>query len=61
MMRCMICLRGRLSPLRANELSRQKEHDLETAAALAPLLTFIGGARYHLLGEASHGPSEFYT
>ncbi|WP_146902230.1 erythromycin esterase family protein [Adhaeribacter aerolatus] len=34
---------------------------LETEADLDPLLNQIGNARYVLLGEASHGTSEFYT
>ena len=32
-----------------------------TGADLDPLLERIGDARYVLLGEASHGTSEFYT
>lgn len=39
------------------ELARPLEDD----ASLAPLIKRIGGARYVLLGEASHGTSEFYT
>src|SRR5437763_5902612 len=31
------------------------------ATALDPLLERVGDARYVLLGEASHGTSEFYT
>lgn len=34
---------------------------LETAEDLEPLLERVGGVRYVLLGEASHGTSEFYT
>ncbi|MCC2547742.1 erythromycin esterase family protein [Hymenobacter sp. BT175] len=34
---------------------------LETAQDLDPLLSRLGTARYALLGEASHGTSEFYT
>lgn len=36
-------------------------YPLEEAADLDPLLERIGDARYVLLGEASHGTSEFYT
>ena len=34
---------------------------LTSAADLDPLVAAIGDARYVLLGEASHGTSEFYT
>jgi erythromycin esterase-like protein len=34
---------------------------LETAGDLTPLIHQVGGARYVLLGEASHGTAEFYT
>jgi erythromycin esterase-like protein len=34
---------------------------LETAGDLDPLMDFVGDARFVLLGEASHGTSEFYT
>lgn len=34
---------------------------LSNAASLDPLLEMIGDSRYVLLGEASHGTSEFYT
>jgi erythromycin esterase-like protein len=34
---------------------------LRTASDLDPLLDAVGDARYVLLGEASHGTSEFYT
>lgn len=36
-------------------------HSLEAAEDLDPLLELIGDARYVLLGEATHGTSEFYT
>jgi erythromycin esterase-like protein len=36
-------------------------HRLETPGDLDPLLERIGEARYVLLGEASHGTSEYYT
>ncbi|KOX13943.1 erythromycin esterase family protein [Nocardiopsis sp. NRRL B-16309] len=35
-------------------------HPLSDTAALDPLLDRVGDARYVLLGEASHGTSEFY-
>jgi len=34
---------------------------LKTADDLDPLMEQIGDSRYVLLGEASHGTSEFYT
>ena len=36
-------------------------HPLASAADLDPLIDLVGDARYVLLGEASHGTSEFYT
>jgi len=40
---------------------RQSARPLESANDLDPLLERIGDARYVLLGEASHGTSEYYT
>ncbi|HEY2378032.1 MAG TPA: erythromycin esterase family protein [Gemmatimonadaceae bacterium] len=40
---------------------RQRAQPLRTAADLDPLLDRIGDAQYVLLGEASHGTSEYYT
>jgi erythromycin esterase len=34
---------------------------VETAADLGPLLDLVGDSRFVLLGEATHGTSEFYT
>lgn len=44
----------------AAELRRQAR-PLATASDLDPLLDRIGDARYVLLGEASHGTSEYYS
>src|SRR3954468_13025797 len=43
------------------DLIRAVEHPLQTTADLDPLLDYIGDAHYVLLGEASHGTSEYYT
>jgi erythromycin esterase len=40
---------------------RQRARPLETAADLSPVVAGAEGARVVLLGEASHGTSEFYT
>src|SRR5215204_776962 len=36
-------------------------HKLENSDDLSPLLEWIGDAQFVLLGEASHGTSEYYT
>ncbi len=43
------------------EAVRDISHPLDDWQSLDPLLARIGDARYVLLGEASHGTSEFYT
>ena len=40
---------------------RDRSAPLQTSSDLDPLLERIGDARYVLLGEASHGTSEYYT
>lgn len=48
----------------ANDLAariREVEHPLRDSDSLDPLLERIGDARVVLLGEASHGTSEYYT
>src|SRR6185437_902408 len=44
----------------ANDL-KKLARPLEESRHLDPLLDRIGDARFVLLGEATHGPSEFYT
>lgn len=44
-----------------SEYISRRSHPLRDDADLDPLLEMIGDARYVLLGEASHGTSEFYT
>src|SRR2546430_11150547 len=44
----------------ATEL-RRRAQPLRDASDLDPLIDRIGDARYVLLGEASHGTSEYYT
>jgi erythromycin esterase len=41
--------------------ARRRARPLENAQDLDPLMDRIGDARYVLLGEASHGTSEYYT
>lgn len=45
----------------AAELLRERAHPMTGADDLSPLIQRIGPARLVLLGEASHGTSEFYT
>jgi erythromycin esterase len=40
---------------------REMAQPLHDARSLDPLLAQIGDARYVLIGEASHGTSEYYT
>ena len=62
-------LLGRARPRRSNidigdllttEI-RRLSNSLRSPSDLDPLLERIGDARYVLLGEATHGTSEFYT
>src|SRR5690242_13230702 len=50
---------GKVAAL-ASEL-QQRAHPLRGPSELDPLLERIGDAQYVLLGEASHGTSEYYT
>jgi erythromycin esterase-like protein len=43
------------------ERVRDAAKPLQAADDLAPLMELVGDARYVLLGEATHGTSEFYT
>src|SRR6266481_3889663 len=43
------------------KLLRKSASRLKTSRDLDPLLEHIGDARYVLLGEASHGTSDYYT
>jgi erythromycin esterase len=56
--------RGRLEPEATSDLIdsiRDASRPLRDGRDLDPLLTRIGDARFVLLGEASHGTSEYYT
>ena len=46
--------------LSEHEMVQQVAHPLETSADLDPLLDRIGDARFVLMGEATHGTSEYY-
>jgi erythromycin esterase len=43
-----------------NEVVQQIAHPLQTEANLDPIMERIGNARFVLLGEATHGTSEYY-
>src|SRR3954451_8866825 len=43
-----------------DEVVHRIAHPLQTQADLDPLLESIGDARFVLLGEATHGTSEYY-
>ncbi len=43
------------------ETARKISHPMENFADLDPLIDQIGDKRFVLLGEASHGTSQFYT
>jgi erythromycin esterase len=53
--------RGQASSQRVMDQLAPLLRPLTSESALDPLLERIGDARYVLLGEASHGTSEFYT
>ena len=46
---------------RLAERIRERAHPLRDASDLDPLLERVGNARCVLLGEASHGTSEYYS
>lgn len=46
--------------MKRDESIRRHTHELQSSADLDPLLEQIGQARYVLIGEASHGTSEYY-
>ncbi len=43
------------------DILKQTSSKLKNASDLDPLIEGIGDARYVLLGEASHGTSEYYS
>ena len=48
------------TPLSEREIVHQLAHPLETVADLDPLMDRIGDTRFVLMGEATHGTSEYY-
>jgi erythromycin esterase len=48
------------NPIPSEEIIRQVAHPLHKSNELEPLIERIGDARFVLLGEASHGTSEYY-
>ncbi len=49
------------TPAELTAAVRELAYPLQSAADLDPLLEQISDAHYVLLGEASHGTSEYYT